>query len=101
MSINEVFAGTTQHYLPRDRDLGVFLETDRALLLVAIVEDDGHARLRHARLPALVYQILKILSADSAHVRDAENETYWVENVGLSATVQACDGVEAFVPADY
>lgn len=42
---------------------------------------------------------LEILRSDGTHICDSENETYGVEDIGLSAAVQASNRVEAFVPA--
>lgn len=56
--IDEIFAGAAQHDLPHDGDLRAVLETDRALLLVTVVECDGDARLCDSGLTALVDEVL-------------------------------------------
>jgi len=42
---------------------------------------------------------LKVLWSHCAHIRDAENETYCVKDIGLSTTIQPGDGIETVVPA--
>lgn len=41
---------------------------------------------------------LEILRSNSAHVGNSEDETYRVENIGLSTAVQAGNRIEALVP---
>jgi hypothetical protein len=58
VAIDEVFTCATQHNLACYRYLCMFLETDRALRFVAVVEDDGDAGFCDASLAALVDEIL-------------------------------------------
>jgi len=50
-------------HLARDGDLVMLLVPDGAASLVGIVEHDGHAGLRDARLPLLVHQLLQVARA--------------------------------------
>lgn len=58
MSIDEIFAGPSQHNLPGNTDLCIFLESDGRLLLIAVVEDDRYAGFCYSCLSALVDEIL-------------------------------------------
>ena len=55
---------------------------------------------KHLRLnEPFVDQVHQVASSDRLHVGDSENETYRVEDVGLSGTVQTCNSVERLVEA--
>lgn len=41
---------------------------------------------------------LEVLSAHCSHIRDAQDETYCVEDVRLAASIESSDRVEALVP---
>lgn len=59
VSIDEVFTRSTQYNLPCHRYLRMFLETNRALRLIAVIEYDGDARFGNSSLAALVDEILE------------------------------------------
>ena len=54
VAVDQVFAGSTHHNLSRDTDLRIFVESDRTLILVIIVEHNGHASFGDACLASLV-----------------------------------------------
>jgi hypothetical protein len=60
VSIDKILGSTAQDNLASDTDRRIFLETDRRLLLVAIVENDRDTGLGDTCLAALVYQILAV-----------------------------------------
>lgn len=74
MTVDQVFARSTEDDLSSNGDGRVFLKTNRRLGSVAVIEDDSHAGLGHTRLSTLVNKILKILCSNGRHVRDSENE---------------------------
>jgi hypothetical protein len=49
-------------------------------------------------LTALVDEVLEVLRADGAHVRNTENKANGIEDVGFTRAVEAGDRVERFVP---
>ena len=51
-------------------DFLALFKTNGALLLVVIIEDNGHGSLVNTRLPTLVNQILQVLSAYLTIKRD-------------------------------
>ncbi len=57
-------ANAAHSHLAGDRDLGVLLVAERAVLLVLVVEDKRHARLLHTRLALLVHKLLQVRGAD-------------------------------------
>jgi hypothetical protein len=57
--IDEIFAGSSEHNLPRHTDLCIFLESNGRLLLVTVVEDDRYAGFGDSCLPTLIDKILK------------------------------------------
>jgi hypothetical protein len=58
VSINEVFARSAQHDLPGHRNLRMLFESNGALRLVAVIEDDCDAGFGDTGLSALVDEIL-------------------------------------------
>ena len=60
----------------------------RTVLLVLVVEDNGHTGFRHAGLPLLVYKLWQISNADLRKIGDAKNKANGVQDVRLSATIQ-------------
>lgn len=84
--------------MSRNRNARVFFKSDRGFILVMIVEDDGHTRLGNSCLATLVDKILQVLCSHSRHVRNTQNETDGIEDVGLATAVQTSDRVEGFVP---
>jgi hypothetical protein len=93
VSIDQVLAGSPQHNLPSNTDLGIFLESDGRLLLVAVIENYCNAGLGNAGLPTLVNKILclvnmgartttalnihlEILRSDCRHTGDAQAKYY-------------------------
>jgi hypothetical protein len=99
VTVDQVFGSPAEHDLPRDRYLSIFLESDGRLGLISIVKHNGDAGLGDAGLSALRTSKTLFTSADGAHVRDAEDEAYRIEDIGLSRAVQASNRVETFVPA--
>jgi hypothetical protein len=85
--VNEVFAGPAENNLSRNGDGRIFFEPDWRFRGVPIVENDCHARFGNAGLTALVDEILEILRSNRAHIRDTEDETDGVENVGFTTAV--------------
>lgn len=104
-AVDEVFAGAAQDDLSRYRDFIVLLEANGAILLVAIVEDDGNAGLGDSSLSALVDKFLRAPISTSSSMRlsptthlevrrpnrsqigEAEHKTYRVEDVGFSRSI--------------
>lgn len=68
MAIDEVFGSASQYNLTGNTNSGIFLETDRRLLLVSVVEYNGDTSFRDAGLPTLVNEILRPLVP--AHYED-------------------------------
>lgn len=68
-------------YLSRHTDLSIFFKADGTFASIFIIKDDSDAGFCYTGLTAFVYQVLQILSSDSAHIRYAEDETYCVENI--------------------
>lgn len=66
MPIDQVLGSSAEDDLSGDADGRIFLETDRRLLLVAIIEDNCDAGFRYTSLPALVDEILVLLLAERA-----------------------------------
>lgn len=64
VAVDEVFVAATNHDLAVDGDLVVLLVANRALFLVLIVKDNGHAGTRHTRLAIFVHQLLQRAGAD-------------------------------------
>lgn len=107
MAVDQVFTCAAENDLSSDADLRIFFETDRGLLLVAVIEDDCYARFCYSGLSTLVDQILhstisisspaggesstylEILCADRSHIRNTQNKTYRVENITLSTSIEA------------
>ena len=54
MAVDKVFACAAQDDLARDRDLAIFFEANGRLLLVSVVENNGDAGFRDARLAPFV-----------------------------------------------
>lgn len=55
VTVDEILARSTQHNLPSDADLGIFLETDGGLFFISVIKDNGNAGLGNSSLPTLVY----------------------------------------------
>lgn len=99
MTVDEIFAGTTQNDLARNRYTAIFLKTNWRLGFIAIIEYDGHTGFRNTSLAALINEILEVLGSHGAHIRNTEDEANGIEDVGFSTTVETGDGIERFVPA--
>lgn len=58
VAIDQVFTCASENDLPGDADLRIFFESNRGLLLVAVVEDDCDACFCYSGLSTLVDEIL-------------------------------------------
>lgn len=59
MTVDEVLGGASENNLSSNANRGIFFESDRRLLGVSIVENDGYTGLGNASLTALVDQVLQ------------------------------------------
>lgn len=98
------------------------LITDRRLIFISIIESNTSRSLSDPSLALLVYDIVQSgsthlsktrsneshiksqiefnkLSTNIGKIRDAKHEAYRIQNIGLSRTVEACDGVELPIEA--
>lgn len=67
--------------------------------LVFVAEYESHACLRDSGLPLLIHQLLQVSHPHLRQVRDAQDETDGVQDVGFPAAVQPRDRVKALVEA--
>lgn len=72
MAVDQVFGGASENNLPSDADGGIFLETDRRLLLIPVVEDDRDTGFRYSGLAAFIDKILETRSKSARETRAQE-----------------------------
>ena len=72
-AVQEVLVLAADHHLAGDGDLVVVVISNRTLLLVSVVERDGHGGFGHTGLAVLVDQLLEVRSADLRMTKECDN----------------------------
>ena len=72
---------------PRYANLIAVLVSSWRLVLVGVVESEGHGGSGHACISAFVDQVLHFFSSDGRHARNAHDEADGVEDVRLTRAI--------------